>query len=158
MGRVSCSQKASNVAATSASSWTLAATCFRWILAATASSRPFRLEFQHSSPPSGQGYWPPPPWAPPARGQAPPWGMPLWRTLTLQLQRHFSLPSTVSHLCLHSIVPFVIRANVERLTYSFIYVFKRPSSSVGCDFVDGVQNMGVSGEGEGGGTGNDAAP
>jgi hypothetical protein len=28
----------------------LAATAFRWILAATASSQPFRPEFHHSSP------------------------------------------------------------------------------------------------------------
>jgi hypothetical protein len=50
MGRVSHSQEASNVAATAASSWTLASTAFRWILAATVSSRPSRPEFQHSSP------------------------------------------------------------------------------------------------------------
>jgi hypothetical protein len=30
-------------------SWILATTAFRWILAATASNRPFRPEFQHSS-------------------------------------------------------------------------------------------------------------
>jgi hypothetical protein len=35
-----------------------------------------------------------------------------------------------------SIVPFVIQANVERLAYSSIYVFKHPSSSVGHEFVD----------------------
>jgi hypothetical protein len=44
----------------------------------------------------------------------------------------------------------------ERLSYLSIYVFKCPSSSVGRDFVDGILNMG--GSGEGGGTGNDAAP
>jgi hypothetical protein len=41
VGRVSRSRVASNVAAVTAS---------RWILAATASSRPSRPEFQHSSP------------------------------------------------------------------------------------------------------------
>jgi hypothetical protein len=51
-----------------------------------------------------------------------------------------------------------MRANVEHLAYSSIYVFKRPSSSVGRDFVDGVLNMGGSDEGEGGGTSNDVAP
>jgi hypothetical protein len=56
-----------------------------------------------------------------------------------------------------SIVPFVIQANVERLAYSSIYVFKCPSSLAGREFVDGVLNMGGSGEGEGGGIGNDAA-
>jgi hypothetical protein len=108
-------------------------------------------------PPFGQGYWSPPSWAPPARVQGPPWGMPLWMTLTPQPQRSSSSPSMVSHLCLLSIVPFVIRANVERLAYSSIYVFKCPSSSARCDFIDGVLNMGGSSEGEGGGTGNDAA-
>jgi hypothetical protein len=65
----------------------------------------------------------------------------------------------ISHLCLLSIVPFIIQPNVERLTYSSIYVFKRPLSA-GHDFIDGVLNMGGSseGEGEGGGTGNDVAP
>jgi hypothetical protein len=106
-------------------------------------------------PPSGQGYWPPPPWAPLARGQAPPWGIPLWTTL--QPQWH-SLPPTLRHLCLLSIVPFVIRANVEYLAYSSIYVFKCLSSSTGRDFVDGVLNMGGSDEDEGGGSGYDAAP
>jgi hypothetical protein len=57
-----------------------------------------------------------------------------------------------------SIVTFVIQANVECLTYSSIYVFKRPSSSVGHEFIDGVLNMGGSSEGEGGGTGSDATP
>jgi hypothetical protein len=42
------------------------------------------------------------------------------------------------------------------MTHLFIYVFKCPSSSVGRDFVDGILNMG--GSGEGGGTDNDAAP
>jgi hypothetical protein len=74
----------------------------------------------------------------------------------LQPQQPSSSPPMISHLCLLSIVPFVIRANVEHLTYSSIYVFKRPSSSAGHDFIDGVLNMGGSGEGEseGGGTGN----
>jgi hypothetical protein len=57
-------------------------------------------------------------------------------------------------LCLLSIVPFVIRANVKHLTYSSIYVFKRHSSSAGRYFIDEVLNMGGSGEGEG--TCNDA--
>jgi hypothetical protein len=57
-----------------------------------------------------------------------------------------------------SIVTFVIQANVECLTYSSIYVFKHPSSSVGHEFIDGVLNMGGSSEGEGGGTGSDATP
>jgi hypothetical protein len=56
-----------------------------------------------------------------------------------------------------SIVPFIIQANVECLTYSSIYVFKY-HSSIGREFIDGVLNMGGSGEGEGGGTGNDAVP
>jgi hypothetical protein len=75
-----------------------------------------------------------------------------------QPQRSSSSSPTVSHLCLISIILFVIRANAERLTYSSIYVFKRPSSSVGRDFVDGILNMGGYGEGEGGGTGYDTAP
>jgi hypothetical protein len=108
-------------------------------------------------PPSGQGYWPLPPWAPLARGQALPWGMPPWTTLMLQPQWPSS-PPMVSHLCLLSIVPFVAWENVECLAYSFIYIFKRPSSSAGLDFIDRVLNLGGSGEGEGGGTSNDAAP
>jgi hypothetical protein len=83
--------------------------------------------------------------------------MPLWTTLTAQPQRPTSSSPTVSHSCILSIVPFVIRANGKRLTYSSIYVFKRPSSSVGRDFIDEVINMGGSGDGEGGGTGNDVA-
>jgi hypothetical protein len=63
----------------------------------------------------------------------------------------------VSFSCLHSIVPFVIRANVECLAYSSIYVFKRPSSLAGRDFINGVLNMGASGEGEGSDTGSDTA-
>jgi hypothetical protein len=78
-----------------------------------------------------------------------------WMTPTLQSQRPFSLPPTVSHLCLFSTVPFVIWANIKRLAYSSIYVFKRPSSSVGRDFVDRVLNMGEFGEG--GGTSYDTA-
>jgi hypothetical protein len=106
-------------------------------------------------PPSNQGYWPPPPWAPPARGQAPSWGMPLWTISTSQ--QPYSSPLTVIYLCLLSIVLFVIRANVKRLAYSSIYIFKRPSSSV-VDFTDGVLYIGGSGKGEGSGTDNDAAP
>jgi hypothetical protein len=60
-------------------------------------------------------------------------------------QRPSSSPPTVIHLCLLSIVPLIIRANVEHLAYSSIYVFKRPSSSVGRDFTDGILNMGGSG-------------
>jgi hypothetical protein len=116
-------------------------------------------------PPSG-GYWPPPPptghrghsssthtpssgyeyWPPP------PWGMPPWTTPTPQPQRPSSSPPMVGHSCLLSIVPFVIRANVERLAYSSIYVFKHPSSSAKHDFIDWVLNMGGSSEGESGGT------
>jgi hypothetical protein len=55
-----------------------------------------------------------------------------------------------------SIVPFIVQANVECLTYSSIYVFKRPSLSAGREFIDGILNKG--GSGEGGGTGNDAMP
>jgi hypothetical protein len=109
-------------------------------------------------PPSGQGYWHLPPWAPPAGGQARPWGMPPWTTWTSQPQRPSSSPLTIIHLCLLSIVPFVIRANVEQLTYSSIYVFKHPSSSVGRDFIDGVLNMAGFSEADGGGTGNDVMP
>jgi hypothetical protein len=76
-------------------------------------------------------------------------------TPTPQLHQPSSSPPTVSQLCLLLIVPFVIRANVKRLTYSSIYVFKRPSSSAGRDFIDGVLNMG--GSGEGGDTVYDAA-
>jgi hypothetical protein len=100
--------------------------------------------------PPPAGYWPPPPPAghpsqssstpPPPSGQRmPPWTTPI-----------------VSHLCVLSIVPFVIRANIERLAYLSIYVFKHPSSSVGRDYINGVLNMEWSGEG--GGTSNDAAP
>jgi hypothetical protein len=46
----------------------------------------------------------------------------------------------------------------QTFAYSSIYVFKCPSLSAERDFVDGVLNMGGSDEGEGGGTGNDAAP
>jgi hypothetical protein len=41
---------ASDVAAASASRWILATTTFKWIPAATTSSRPSRPEFQHLSP------------------------------------------------------------------------------------------------------------
>jgi hypothetical protein len=111
--------------------------------------------FSTPIPPSGQGYWPLLSWAPLARGQAPSWGMPPWTTS--QPQRPSSSLPTISHLCKLSIVPFVIRANVEWLAYSSIYVFKHPSSSAGRDFIDTVLNMGGSDEGYGGGTGNDAA-
>jgi hypothetical protein len=57
-----------------------------------------------------------------------------------------------------SIVPFVIRVNVECLTYSFIYVFKLPSSSARHKFINGVLNMGGSSEDKGGRTGNNVAP
>jgi hypothetical protein len=62
----------------------------------------------------------------------------------------------VSHSCLLSIIPFVIRVNVECLAYSSIYVFKRHSSSAEHDFIDEVINMGGFNEGEAGGTSNDA--
>jgi hypothetical protein len=111
--------------------------------------------FSTPPPPSGYEYWPLPPWAPPTGGQAPPWGITMWTTPTPQLQRPSSSPLAVSHSYLLSIVPFIIRANVERLTYSSISVFKHPSSSVRREFIDRVLNMGRSGEGVGGG--NDAA-
>jgi hypothetical protein len=57
-----------------------------------------------------------------------------------------------------SIVPFIIQPHVERLPYLSIYVFKHPSSLVRHDFVDGVLNIRGFGEGDGGGTGNDAVP
>jgi hypothetical protein len=57
-----------------------------------------------------------------------------------------------------SIVPFIIQPHVERLPYLSIYVFKCPSSSDGRDFIDGVLNMGGSGEGDCDGTGNDVVP
>jgi hypothetical protein len=115
MRRVSRSRATFDVATTATSSWILAATtssyivaaiASRWILAATASSRSSSLEFQHSFPTFGQGYWPPP-WAPLDRGQAPPWGMSSWTTPTPQLYQP-SLPLMVRHLCLLSIVTFII--------------------------------------------------
>jgi hypothetical protein len=68
-----------------------------------------------------------------------------------QPHQHSSSPPTTSHSCILSIVLFIIRANVERLIYSSISVFKRPSASAEREFIDGVLNMGGSGEGEGGG-------
>jgi hypothetical protein len=59
-------------------------------------------------PPFSYRYWSSPPWAPPAGGQVPPWGMPPWTTSMPQPQRHSSSPQTVSHSCLLSIVPFII--------------------------------------------------
>jgi hypothetical protein len=44
----------------------------------------------------------------------------------------------------------------DSLTRSFI--IKRPSSLAGRDFVDAVLNMGGSGEGDDGGTGDDTMP
>jgi hypothetical protein len=38
------------------------------------------------------------------------------------------------------------------------FVFKRPSSSVGRDFVDAVLNVGGTGEGDSGGTGYNMMP
>jgi hypothetical protein len=55
MGRVSHSWAEFDVAATTALRWILAATTSRWIQATTGSSRPSRLEFQHSSPTFGPG-------------------------------------------------------------------------------------------------------
>jgi hypothetical protein len=43
------------------------------------------------------------------------------------------------------------RANVKRLVYSSNFVFKHPSTSAGCEFVNGVLNTGGSDKGEGGG-------
>jgi hypothetical protein len=150
MGRVSRSRAASDVAATTASSW---------ILAATTSSRPSKPEFQHSSPTFWSGILATATVGTSSWRASPAVGMPPWMTPTPQPQRPSS-PPTVSHLCLLSIVPFVIRANIERLAYSSIYVFKRPSSSAGRDFVDRFLNLGGSGEGEGegGGTSNNEAP
>jgi hypothetical protein len=105
--------------------------------------------------PSGQRYWPLSPWASLAGGQAPSWGMP-WMTPMPQPHRPSSSSPTVSHLCLLLIVTSIILANVKRLAYSSIYVFNHPSLSAGRDFVDGVLNLG--GSGEGGGTVNDAVP
>jgi hypothetical protein len=82
--------------------------------------------------------------------------MPPWTTPMPQPQQPFSLPSTISHLLILSIVLFIIQANIEHLAYSSIYIFKRPSSLVERDFVDEVLNMG--GSDEGGGTGNDVTP
>jgi hypothetical protein len=48
MGRVSRSRIDFDVATTASSSWILAATAFKWILAATYSSRSSRPELQHS--------------------------------------------------------------------------------------------------------------
>jgi hypothetical protein len=106
-------------------------------------------------PPSVQGYWSLS-WAPPTGGQALPWGMPPWKTLTPQ--QPSSLLLTVRYLCLLWIVTFVIRGNVEHLANSSNYVFKQPSSSTGRDFIDAVLNMGGSDEGDGGGTSNETAP
>jgi hypothetical protein len=72
--------------------------------------------------------------------------------------RHSSSSPTVRHLCLLSIVTFLIQANIERLANSPIYVLKRPSSSAGHDFTDAVLNAGGSGQRNGGGTDNDAVP
>jgi hypothetical protein len=44
----------------------------------------------------------------------------------------------------------------DSLTHPF--VFKRPSTLAGRDFVDAVLDVGGSGEGDGGGTGNNATP
>jgi hypothetical protein len=129
--------------------------CIRWVLG-------FGLKTGYDSftappPPSGHEYWLSPTWAAPTEGQAPPMGIPPWTTPTPQPQRPPSSPLMISHSCLLSIVPFVIRANVERLAYSSIYVFKRPSLSAGHDFIDGVLNKRRFGKGKGGGTDNDAA-
>jgi hypothetical protein len=113
-----------------------------------------------SAPPpaSGRGYWLSP-WAAPARGQAPPWGMPSWTTPMLQPQQPSSLPQMVRHLCLLSIVYL---HNMSQCRKTFVpthpFVFKRPSSSAGYDFVDAVLNVGGSDKGNGGGTSNNEAP
>jgi hypothetical protein len=67
----------------------------------------------------------------------------------------FFLTDNKSIVHVHSIVPFIIQAHVEHLPYLPISVFKRPSSA-GCDFIDGVVNMGGFSDGEGDGTGNNA--
>jgi hypothetical protein len=43
----------------------------------------------------------------------------------------------------------------QRRFNSSIYVLQRPSSTVGCDFVNAVLNVGGSGDGDGGGNNND---
>jgi hypothetical protein len=75
-------------------------------------------------------------------------------SVILAAMTFFFATSGNSYVPIFSIVPFVIRANVECLAYSSIYVFKRPSLA-GRKFIDEVLNMG--GSGEGGGTGNDTA-
>jgi hypothetical protein len=47
---------------------------------------------------------------------------------------------------------------MSNISFTHPFVFKHPSSLAGRDFVDGVLNVGGSGEGEDSGTGNDAAP
>jgi hypothetical protein len=145
MGRVSRSRADFDVAAT-ASRWILAATPLAGHPGQSSSTLPLLL---------GQKFWPPP-WAPLAGGQDPPWGMPPWMTSTPH--RPSSSPPMVRHSCLLSIVTFIIRANVERLANSSIYVFKWHFSSVRYDFTDAVLNVGGSNEGDDGGTGNDVRP
>jgi hypothetical protein len=133
----------------------LAATAFSWTLDATASSGPSRPEFQHSSPTFQPGIL-----AATAVGtssyRASP-GMGNASVDDIDVAATFFATKGKPFVPILSIVPFVIRANVERLAYSSIYVFQRPISSAGHEFIDEVLKMGGSGEGEGSGTDNDAA-
>jgi hypothetical protein len=133
------------MAATAASSWIL------------ASSRPSRSEFQHSSPTFGPhilvavvgtSSWK----ASPTVGNA------SVDDTDAAATASFFFATDGKTFVPFWIVTFVIWANVEWLANSFIYVFKWTSSLAECNFIDAVLNVGGSGEGEGGGTDNDAAP
>jgi hypothetical protein len=141
--RGSRSRAALDVAATAAS---------RWILAAT--SRPSKPEFHHSSPIFRLGI--------PVAAAV---GTSSCRASLnvgnasmddTDAAATFFATDDKSFVPILSIVPFVIRANVECLAYSSIYVFKCPSST-GHEFVDGVLNIRGFDEGESGGTSNDAS-
>jgi hypothetical protein len=146
MGRISRSRAATDVVTTTAS---------RWILAATASSRPSRTEFQHSTPTFRPGTLAAAVVHTSSYRASP--GMRNASVYDTNAAVTFFATDGKSFVPILSIVPFSIRANVECLAYSSIYVFKHPSSSAGREFINGVLNMGGSGEGEGGGTGNNVA-
>jgi hypothetical protein len=135
----------------------VATTAFRWILATTVSSRPSRTEFQHFSP----TFWPRV-LAATVVGTSSCRASPTVGNASMDdtdaVATLFFPTDSKSIVAILSIVPFVIQAHIERLSYFSIYVFKHPSSLVGIDIVDEVLNMGGSYEGEGGGTGNDATP
>jgi hypothetical protein len=155
--RVSCSRAASDVAATTASRWILAATGFRWILAATTSSRSYRTEFQYSYPTFR-------PWILATTTV----GTSSWRASHIMgntsvvdtdaiAAATFFFPTDGKLIVpILSIVPFIIQAKMSNISLTCPFVFKCPSSSAGREFVNEVLNMKGSGEGEGGGTGNDA--